>query len=130
VVQMGNYDITPYSAGYSTPDIAEQWFENKLNGVKSKLELITAKIDERAQLKDRNINQILYDEVKVDNLMLDLPEYSQSERQALEKLNLNLSEQRRKEIVQAWKDVSDLYLKAIDAYIDLKNQNFKKDMLR
>lgn len=127
---MGNYDITPYSAGYSTPDIAEQWFENKLNGVKSKLELITAKIDERAQLKDRNINQILYDEVKVDNLMLDLPEYSQSERQALEKLNLNLSEQRRKEIVQAWKDVSDLYLKAIDAYIDLKNQNFKKDMLR
>ena len=119
----------------SDSDIVDTMFENKLKLVKSKLEMITRKIDERAVIKDNNLKDILYDECNVDNLMAELPDgftpYLSPSRETLqlEKLKLTLSDKKRMEIASAWRDVSMLYNNAIDTYLDIMKQDSKKSMV-
>ena len=127
-----------YSAGYQIPeqDITEAVFENKLNLVKRKLSMIQDKIEQRRQIKDRNLADILDDEVTVDNLILSQPDvfapYSMPPSQQtirLEELKLKMNEKRRMELANSWRDVSMLYNQGIEAYLEIMKQENKKKMM-
>jgi hypothetical protein len=139
VAKMDNYfmQFADYSAGYQKPeiDITEVVFENKLNLIQRKLSLIQDKIEQRSQIKDCNLQDILDDECTVDNLILAQPDvftqYQPPSQQTikLEELKLKMNEKRRMELANSWRDVSMLYNMGIDAYLDIMKQDDKKKMM-
>ena len=129
----------PYLDRYIAPeyeqDLTDTFFDNKLRLFRSKLEMILSKIEERSLIRERNNIGILYDEVSVDNLMFTLPDrftpYCPPSNQTLqlkqEKLRLN--SERRSETSKAWSDIVNLYCQAIDAYLQIKKEENKKEVL-
>jgi hypothetical protein len=140
---MENYllQFMPYLEGYRTKekeqekDISDVVFDSRLGLVKSQLEAITARITERAEMRDSHHAGILYDEAAIDNMMHGLPDrftpYQPMSRESLqlEQLKLRLSDSRRMENASAWRDVSMLYTQAMDAYLELQKQKNKKDLI-
>lgn len=126
-----------YSAGCqaNSPDITDTVFENKLKLVQRKLSLIHDKIEQRRQIKDHNLADILEDECTVDNLILKQPDvftpYLPPSQQTirLEELKMKMNDKRRMELANAWRDVSMLYNIGIDAYLDIMKQENKKEMM-
>jgi hypothetical protein len=138
---MENYllQFMPYLDRYLPPeyekDLTDVLFDTKLRLIKSKLEMIMSKVEERATLKNKHQTGILYDEITVNNLMMSLPDrftpYCPPSEQTLqlEQQKLRLNQERRAENSKAWSDVLNLYTESIDTYLQLKKQENKREMM-
>jgi len=136
---MANYliDLALTAGYYAKPerDISDIVFENKLKLVKSKLEQLTNKIDERVQLLEKHHTEILYDEVAINNILLSLPDrftmYCSPSQQSLqlEQQKLRLHQERRQETAKAWSDIISLYTAAIDIYSQIQKHQSKREMM-
>lgn len=137
---MINYilQFADYKAGCDAdagPDITDTVFDDKINQMQRKLSFIQERIEQRKEIKESNLQQIIQDECVIENIILQQPDvftpYMPPSRHTaqLKEIKSRLNDKRRQEIVSAWRDVSMLYNMGIDAYIDLMKQYSEKKMM-
>lgn len=77
---------------------------NRSRILETKLAVFAAEIVERINIRQTNLESLLTDELHISNSILSLPYHLQSSYQINEPL-LQLSQQRRSENIECWRDV-------------------------
>lgn len=112
-----NYLLDPqhdkYLLGINSTDSIDDFINQKNNILKTKLDVLTKELHERLDIRERNITSIDWEECKLDTMLHDLyvigGRYSYNtgkRRTSLDQQYFKIKEDRRKQEVELWRDIT------------------------
>ena len=110
----------------------ESVFQNRIDLVRSKIELIVVQIQQREQINTRVLGHIDYDACQAQSLLLSLApdQYHQGpDRLNLERMKLDLERQKRMEQVSFFRDLGMLNRDLREALIEYLGERQKASLL-
>jgi hypothetical protein len=124
---------------YKPENIVDEIFEDKVQGLKATIDSTLAQVEERKELRKKNLLGILQGECKCDTELMQLEErlrYScagspgtDKAKATIQKELLNLERERRFEDVSCWRDLVFLRKELVSALGEYQTAQRRQEML-